>query len=787
MTFVQLVSYRYSFLLGFAICISMGTQAQPMAQQGVINLTKIDFEIERSVDLDGEWGFNWNKFVSPNGDISSADHFVQFPHLWNEDSTLSSYGFASYTLQVVLPKEHPLLALAIPDVYTSYTLYVNGTEIAHNGKVGKSADTTTPFWLPQTASLALFSTDTLSIVLHIANFKHSKGGIRLPIQLGSANYLQRDRTIAIGLELLLSGSLLMIGMFFMALYMFGRNEVFVLYFAFICFVFSYRVIGTGLYPLHYIFPSLPWILTIKAEYFSLYCAATLFCIFVERLYPQEANKKVVYGFASLFGALSLITLLFPPYYFTRLINLFLLLIPFLIVYVTWVYLKAVLNKREGASFALASTVMVFIVFSYNLLAYLTILEGNHLFDFFGYLSFFFLQSLILSYRFTNSLSRARIKAEEAAQAKSQFLSTMSHEIRTPLNAVIGLSELLISSDSQEERKDFALNIKENGVNLLNNILDFSKLESTGVESELKPIQIKKIMPDVKRMLQPLTKGKKLEINTEIYSQVPDWIISDDTLLKQILINLIGNAIKFTEKGSITIQVQKNEDPEIKGDLTFTVRDTGDGIASKDSHLLFKSFSQVDASTTRKHGGTGLGLVISKQLTQFLGGDIWFESEQGKGTTFYFTIKAPETVAPEDFEAIPHIAETTETSSPKNKTIKVLVVEDNLMNQKVITKILEKAQLKPDIAENGLEAVNMVKADRYDLIFMDMEMPIMDGFEATKAISTALPKSQQPIIIAMTANAFQEDKERCLKAGMDDFITKPVSISLVHTKLNEWFP
>ncbi|MEX2602988.1 MAG: ATP-binding protein [Gracilimonas sp.] len=686
------------------------------------------------------------------------------------------------------PEAHPPLALTIPDMYTAYTLFINGVEVARNGTVAKTRDEYTPFWLPTTIPIDRFETDTLEFVLHISNFKHSKGGIRLPIVFGSFEDLERARTFELGFILILTGCLFMIGLFFMGLYLFGRHEIPMLYFAIFCFFFSYRIFGTELYPLHYLFPNLPWLLTIKAEYFTLYISPVVFGIFVQKLYPKETSKNLVYAFTAFFGTLVIITVLFPPYYFTKLINSFFGVVPFLLIYITWVYIKAMKNKREGSGFALASVVMIFIVLMHDLLVYNTILPENLLFTFFGYFSFFFLQSLILSYRFTNALSKSRIKAEQAAKAKSQFLSTMSHEIRTPLNAVIGLSELLLLSDSEQERKEFAINIKQSGENLLeiiNNILDYSKFESMGIETEYEPMNLKKLVQDIVKLLSPLSSQKDLQINLNIDESVPEWIFSDATHIKQILINLIGNAIKFTEKGSITVSIQKNETTTREGDIKFTIRDTGSGISNQHIHRLFKSFSQGDSSTTRKHGGTGLGLAISKKLVEALDGEIWFYSKIVEGTSIYFTIKAQSAPNPE--RTIKKNVNNTGKQLEKAGKLRILVVEDNLMNQKVILKILQNENLNADVANNGKEALDLIKDQSYDLVLMDMEMPVMDGIKATVKIRNSIPQAQQPVIIAITANAFIEDREKCLKAGMNDFISKPVTVYVIQAMIKKWFP
>lgn len=776
--------------MGWALLffLSTGIFAQPVANEGIIDLTSIDFQTQGSVELNGEWKFYWGEFIEPQSlSTASKGRLVNFPHLWNEDPQLSSYGYATYTLTVKKPENTTQLGLSIPDMYTAYTLYINGVEVAGNGTVAKNREDYTPFWLPKTISIDQFNTDTLQFVLHIANFRHSKGGSRLPILIGNDEYLQKQRTIKLGFSLLLTGCLFMIGLFFLGLYLFGRHEVPMLYFAFVCFFFSYRIIGTELYPLHYLFPDLPWLLTVKAEYFSLYFTPAIFSIFVQKLYPKETSTPIIYALTGIFGVFSASAILLPPYYFTKTVDLFFLIVPFFITYITWVYFKAVKNKREGAKFALASVVLVFIVFLHNLLEYNTILKENLLLNFIGFFSFFFLQSLILSYRFTNSLTKARIKAEEAAKAKSQFLSTMSHEIRTPLNAVIGLSELLLYSDSEKENKEFALNIKQSGEHLLeiiNNILDYSKFESMGIETEMETVNIKTLVQEIIQLLSPLSSNKDLKIDLKIDDDVSEWILSDPTHLKQILINLIGNAIKFTSKGSISVLLQMNDSAKRKGDFKFTISDTGAGISNKNIHRLFKSFSQVDPSSTRKHGGTGLGLVISKKLVEALDGEIWFESEPGKGTTFYFTLKASTTTAIESVEQGNDL--NSEISETSIASLKVLVAEDNLMNQKVILKILQRNNITASVVNNGQKVIDELARQAYDLIFMDMEMPVMDGIESTLKIRSEIPEHQQPVIIALTANAFPEYREKCLEAGMDDFITKPVSVNDIKEMLNKWF-
>lgn len=762
--------------------------AQPFIQRGILDLSNHDFENNSEILLNGEWQFFWNELIQPSQAIRTIPKTVSFPHLWNNDEELNSFGYATYKIKILLPKEYPQLALTLPDMYSSYRLYFGDKIVAENGIVGTEKENYSPKWLPITVPLDRFESNNIDVLLQVANFDHHKGGIRLPILLGKEETLQRDREIELGYTFILTGSLIMGALFFFGLYSFGKQEKTILYFALFCLVYSYRIIGTELYPLHFLLPDLPWVLTVKLEYVSLYLSASLFGMFIKNLYPNEASKYVVNSFNYIFLVFSIAAIVLPAYYFTSLINYFFALLAFYIVYTILVLIKAYLNKEVGSVFALASIGVVFIVFIYDLLEYFVILEENLFVNFTGYISFFFLQSLTLSNRFSHTLNEAKETAESASIAKTHFLSTMGHELRTPLNAVIGLSELLLDSKSEKEKMQFATTIKKSGENLLNiinNILDFTKIESSDVELKYTSTHIPYLIADIIKMLGSLTDPKKVKLSFRFDDSLPEYIKTDSTRLRQILINLIGNAIKFTDEGEISVQVTTTESISEKGQILFIVKDTGIGIPEDKMSLLFDRFSQIEADRNRRYGGTGLGLAISKRLIEGLGGRIWVQSKKGSGTTFYFTIESVPVSKAEhvnlEKKAIP------KDSAESLKNISILAVEDNLINQKVVLKVLERLGYTTDLANNGFEAVQKVQEKSYDLIFMDMEMPEMDGIEATLKIKELGEKAHSPIIIAMTANATTEDKARCFEAGMVDFISKPITLNTTESVLLKWFP
>ncbi|RLA94204.1 MAG: diguanylate cyclase, partial [Deltaproteobacteria bacterium] len=513
--------------------------------------------------------------------------------------------------------------------------------------------------------------------------------------------------------------------------------------------------------------------------------------------------------------------------------------------------------------------------------------------------------------------KVREEALSASRAKSEFLASMSHEIRTPLNAIVGMAELLSDTQLNEEQKDYLNMIKISAHNLLeiiNDILDLSKIEAGELELEETEFNLEDLVETTCISLAPKVHKKGLELICHLKPDVPEYIMSDSTRLRQVLINLIGNAIKFTEKGEIVVNVEKAKKKE-KGSvlLHFSVSDTGIGIPKERQEKIFESFTQADTSTTRKYGGTGLGLTISKRLVEKMGGKIWVESEPGKGSTFHFTIRVLPIEKPIKKEFVPQeikdlriliaddistnrlilkeiisswglypkevengssvlkalrsasekgrpyqliildkkmpdmngfeiakgIREIPEYSSTpiillssdeekgdrekaktlgissvllkpirrsklydslinaltrirkksesarkrpkiesrlKGKPLKILLAEDNLMNQKLAAKLLEKQGWQVKVANNGKEAVEWIEKDGFDVVLMDVQMPEMDGLEATKIIREREKETNKHVpIIALTANAFKEDKKRCLDAGMDGYTSKPIRI------------
>ena len=656
------------------------------AHNGIMDLRNVDFNKE-IVSLKGVWGFYWKKLINPNDSQIKPSGFVEFPNLWKDTKlkgiNLQAEGYASYVLTVLLPKYKKPLALEISDTYSSYRLFINGRLYAEAGSPDTSLKKIVPKFLIQTVSI-INTFDTLNLVLQIANFEHSKGGPYKGILLGDKVSLFSKRNMESAFDLVLTGCFFMGGIFFIGLFLFGRQDKSILYFALFSIVYCYRIIGARTYVLHSLFPNIPWTITLHLEYLALFISIGLFSEYTRALYPKECNKFIMSLQLWICLLLSGMVILFRPHFFTQLINPFLFVMFFMILNILYIYGKAIQHNRVGAKYALMSTGVLIIIIVITILQFFKILQAQNFIFFTGHITFFFFQSLILSFRYTHALKKATYEVEEKSKAieesrmalqesydklkltQSQLIQSekmaslgeltagIAHEIQNPLNFINNFSEvnselikemkIEINNGNYNEVKDLANDLDENEKKInhhgkrADSIVKGMLLHSKNNSGQKELTNLNFLAEESLRLSYHGLRAKDKSFNANYTSNLaPDLpkinVVSQD--ISRVLLNLFNNAFySVNEKRKLSIY---KYEPAVKlitelieGDIKITVIDNGTGIPKKILDKIFQPFF-----TTKPTGvGTGLGLSLSYDIiTKTHRGEVIVESEDGEGSIF----------------------------------------------------------------------------------------------------------------------------------------------------------
>lgn len=765
--------------------------------QGRLDLQNWDPAGSELISLDGEWEFYWNKLLGPE-EIASGlvqpDLMATVPKVWNsyelQGEELPGFGYATYRLQIEnAPREIPL-ALRIDTVSTAYKFYIEDRILSVNGSLGVEEGPFKPEYRPEVVEFVA-EDGTLDLIAQVANYVYARGGMWDSVYLGSAEQVRRlDRNIE-GKDLLLIGSLSMMGIYYFSMFFLRRQDKSSLFLLFMCLVFIARIMVLGDYVIYRLLPEIPFAAIIFIEYFTLSWFPIFGSLLVGELFPQETSPKVLTVFLVYGALMAVIFLLTPVWFYTE--NIHLVQGGALVtgLYTIWCLSRALQRRRPDSLLVLIGAIAVILCATRDVLYH-----NNIIFSDFGELvqiGLFILLALlsfILSRRSAEAFENVEALSEKLIvldRIKDEFLANTSHELRAPLNGILGLAQAVERegegelSREQEQNLAIIVNSCRRLINLVNDILDYSKLKHGDIHLNLQPIRLDSLIQTVLETLEHSGATGGCNITCHLPEDLP-YVLGDENRIVQILYNLLGNAVKFTAEGSVKVSVQR------AGDLVeVSVEDTGPGIPQDKLEDVFKSFEQVDTSLSRK-GGTGLGLAITKRLVELQGGTIWVTSELGSGSTFSFTlpIAAPsqnparavaKPKTSDGFFALPELAasvleERTVTGGKAGQGGRILLVDDDNSALQSTSALLGLHGYGVSAINRGKDALVRLEQDRdYSLVILDVMMPEMSGYELCRTIRQSRSAFELPILM-LTGRASTDDLVMGFEAGANDYLLKP---------------
>jgi two-component system, sensor histidine kinase ChiS len=792
---------KYLFVIFFIVfvagagCTGGSGKKQPLALKGCIDLSHWDFENDGPAELTGEWEFHWeelldSKMIDNRKEIHPA-RFIRLPGIWNnqvfEGKKLPGRGYATYRLRVQFGKGiksdgRPVMALMVRDMGTAYALFINGEKKAHGGRVASGPERSVPGYWPSIADFVPGDNET-DIILHLSNYHHRKGGAWEKIILGSERSIHEIREKKLILDFFLIGAIFLIGCYHMVLFTMRKKEISHLYFGLICAIISVRILVTGEFYLVRMFPELPWAYVHMLEYLTVFACIPLFFMFLQSLFPAEFNKKVLRVYQSIGIVFSGIVIIATSWIYTHIMPYF-HVVSFLICgYGMYALIVALARKRDGAIPFMIGFAVLFVSVSNDFLYNNRIIYTGYAVPY-GLLLFIFSQAFLLSRRFTRSFIEVETMSKELEgknirllnldKLKDEFLAAVSHELRTPLHGIIGITQSMIEySDtvmSDESRHNLGL-IAVSGKRLaylIEDISDFARLKSRDIVLSRNPVDLKTIADIVIALSRPLIGNRKIAFLNEISPNAPP-VFADENRVHQILHNLVGNAVKFTEDGRIAVSAEVVRDDAGEDWVRVSVSDTGIGIPEERQEIIFEQYRQADDSIQRQYGGAGIGLSVARELVDLHGGTLDVRSLPGEGSVFSFTLPvcgdgSVETRRGKESQVLflpPIHADTAGQDIKPPDGVRagtgghLLIVDDDIINLHVITNFLSSEKYSVVAVTGGIEAMNLITQRPFDLLLLDIMMPKVSGYEICAELRKRYSLYELPIIFLTARNRIDE--------------------------------